>query len=148
VLSTPGAIGANNMITSTARVGIAALGAWMSISAVHLVGQAPAPEGTREFAVSGCLLRSGYAAYQLDEATVETIDGKPAPEAVKTNTTLKKWTLQGGGNLGPRVGQKVLVTGRSEWREAAAKPAAPDEPPDKPPTLEVESVETLAASCP
>ena len=102
-------------------------------------------DGKREFTLTGCLLRAGYAGYQMEGVTVDTIDGKPVPAALKDAVaSLKKWTLQGGGNLGPRVGEKVTVVGRTDWQDAPA--ALPDEPP-KPPTLEVKSLKTAAASC-
>jgi len=114
--------------------------------ATGLAAQAPDNDGKREFTVSGCLLRAGYAGYQMDGVTVEAIEGKPVPASLKEATAaLKKWTLQGGGNLGPRVGEKVQIVGRSDWKEGAAAQAA-DEPP-KPPALEVKAVKTLAPSC-
>jgi hypothetical protein len=106
--------------------------------------QAPENDGKREFTLSGCLLRAGYAGYQMEGVTVEAIDGKAVPATFKTPVTAQKWTLQGGGNLGPRVGEKVQVIGRSDWQEKPA--AAADEPP-KAPALEVKAVKTVAASC-
>ena len=101
-------------------------------------------DGKREFTLTGCLLRAGYAGYQMEGVTVDAIDGKPVPSGFKTPAAAQKWTLQGGGNLGPRVGEKVQVLGRSEWKEGAAAPA--DEPP-RPPALEVKTVKTVAPSC-
>ena len=106
--------------------------------------QAPENDGKREFTLSGCLLRAGYAGYQMEGVAVEAIDGKAVPATFKTPVTAQKWTLQGGGNLGPRVGEKVQVIGRSEWKEGAAAPA--DEPP-KPPALEVKTLKTIAPNC-
>jgi len=106
--------------------------------------QEPVNDGKREFTLTGCLLRAGYAGYQMEGVTVDMIDGKPVPATFKTPPTAQKWVLQGGGNLGPRVGEKVQVVGRSDWQETPA--AQPDEPP-KPPTLEVKSLKTAAASC-
>lgn len=107
--------------------------------------QAPENDGKREFTLSGCLLRAGYAGYQMDGVNVDAIDGKPVPAALKEAVTgLKKWTLQGGGNLGPRVGERVQVIGRSDWQEKPA--AAADEPP-KAPALEVKTLKTVAPNC-
>ena len=102
-------------------------------------------DGKREFTLTGCLLRSGYAGYQMEGVAVDAVDGKPVPAGYNTPAIAQKWTLQGGGNLGPRVGEKVQVIGRSEWRENAA--AAPADEPPKPPTLEVKTLKTVAANC-
>ena len=107
--------------------------------------QEPVNDGKREFTLTGCLLRAGYAGYQMEGVTVDTIDGKPVSAALKDAVAaLKKWTLQGGGNLGPRVGEKVTVVGRTDWQ---ATPAAQSDEPPKPPSLEVKSLKTVAASC-
>jgi hypothetical protein len=106
--------------------------------------QAPEKDGKREFTLTGCLLRSGYAGYQLENVMIDGIDGKAVPAGFTTPAIAQKWTLQGGGNLGPRVGEKVQIVGRSDWRDGAT--AVPDEPP-KPPALEVKSLKTLAPSC-
>lgn len=108
-------------------------------------GQAPANDGKREFTLTGCLLRAGYAGYQMEGAVIDAVDGKAVPATFQTPVTARKWTLQGGGNLGPRVGEKVQAVGRSDWQETPAAQAA-DEPP-KAPSLEVKSVKTVAASC-
>jgi hypothetical protein len=109
-------------------------------------------DGKREFTVSGCLLRSGYAGYQIDDAQVEAIDGKPtvvpstASAASSTPATPKKWILEGGGNLGARVGAKVQVVGQSDWQPPSSAGAA-DEPPNKTPRLHVKSVKEIAPKC-
>ena len=123
--------------------------AWIAGCLALLVGaaaplaQAPENDGKREFTLTGCLLRAGYAGYQMENVAIEAIDGKAVPAGFKTPSIAQKWTLQGGGNLGPRVGEKVQVVGRSDWREASA---APDEPP-KAPALEVRTLKTVAPSC-
>ena len=94
----------------------------------------------REITVSGCLLSNGYAGYQVEEAVLDAVDGKPADDKAKA-TAPAKWILDGGGNLRRRVGEKVQVVGKSEWR-AESKDDAPSTP-----HLEVSSVTTLAASC-
>ena len=123
--------------------------AWIAGCLALLVGaaaplaQAPENDGKREFTLTGCLLRAGYAGYQMENVAIEAIDGKAVPAGFKTPSIAQKWTLQGGGNLGPRVGEKVQVVGRSDWREASA---APDEPP-KAPSLEVRVLKTIAPNC-
>ena len=123
--------------------------AWIAGCLALLVGaaaplaQAPENDGRREFTLTGCLLRAGYAGYQMENVAIEAIDGKAVPAGFKTPSIAQKWTLQGGGNLGPRVGEKVQVVGRSDWKDA---PAATDEPP-KAPSLEVKSLKTQAPNC-
>ena len=94
----------------------------------------------RELTISGCLLSNGYAGYQVEEAVLEAVDGTPADDKTKAGAP-PKGMLDGGGNLRRRVGEKVRVVGKSEWR-ADAKDADPGTP-----HLEVTSVTTLAASC-
>jgi hypothetical protein len=103
-------------------------------------------DGKREFTISGCLLRSGYAGYQVDEAQLEAIDGKAVTkEAAASAAPPRKWILDGGGNLGADTGKKIQVVGRSDWRPASEAPA--DEPPNRTPHLDVKSVKTLAPNC-
>jgi len=97
-------------------------------------------QDAREFTVSGCLLSNGYAGYQVEDAVLDAVDGKPADAKTKAAAPAK-WILDGGGNLRRRVGEKVQVVGKSEWR-ADAKDQAPGTP-----HLEVTSVTTLAATC-
>jgi hypothetical protein len=103
-----------------------------------------AEEGKREFTITGCLLRSGYATYKLDAAKVDAIDGKPMkdlpPDLRLARVTA--WNLEGGGNLGSRTGEKVQVVGLTTWKEADDS-----EEPRKTPVLEVKSVKTVTASC-
>ena len=127
------------------RAAFRALALVLVATGMGLAAQAPENDGKREFTLTGCLLRAGYAGYQMEGVAVEAIDGKPVPAAVKEAVAaLKKWTLQGGGNLGPRVGEKVQVVGRSEWQAGPA--AQPDEPP-RLPSLDVKSLKTVATSC-
>ena len=114
------------------------------LGAEGLRAQAPENDGKRQFTLTGCLLRAGYAGYQMESVAIEAIDGKTVPAGFKTPAIAQKWTLQGGGNLGPRVGEKVQVVGRSEWKEGEA--TTPDEPP-KAPNLEVRTLKTVAPSC-
>jgi hypothetical protein len=121
----------------------------LSVAVASGATQTPAPDdGKREFTISGCLLRSGYAGYQVDEARMEAIDGKTiADPAAKAGPGLPtKWILDGGGNLGQRTGEKVEVVGRSDWQPRPAS-RTPDDEPERPPHLDVKSVKTLAPSC-
>src|SRR4029078_3408749 len=91
-------------------------------------------DGKREFTISGCLLRNGYATYKIEEAKVDAIDGKAVKETATSPTKrLKTWTLEGGGNLGQHAGEKVQIVGRSDWTASTSS----DGPAAKPPMLEV-----------
>ena len=108
-------------------------------------------DGKREYTISGCLLRNGYAGYQIEDAHLDAIDGKPVPAepaaaSSGNSVTPKKWILEGGGNLGARTGEKVQVIGRSEWQPPSSS-AAGDEPPNRTPRLDVKSVKSIASSC-
>ena len=102
-----------------------------------------ADDGKREFTVTGCLLRNGYATYKIEDAKVDAIEGKPVGElpAGSPIVQLKIWNLEGGGNLGPRAGEKVQIVGRTSWKEGA------EEEPGAKPVLEVKSVKSIAPSC-
>ena len=113
--------------------------ATLAYVAAGLQTQATA-QALRELTVSGCLLSNGYAGFQLEEATLDAVDGKPADDRTKAAAPAK-WLLDGGGNLRRRTGEKVQVVGKSEWN-LDDKDQAPG-----PPHLEVTSVKTLAAKC-
>jgi len=111
--------------------------------------QTAAPDdGKREFIVSGCLLRNGYAGYAVEDSRVVAIDGKrlPDPAPASAPAMPKKWILDGGGNLGPHTGEKVEITGRTDWQARPAQPPT-EEPPDRIPHLDVKSLKTIASSC-
>ena len=101
---------------------------------------ASAQSGTRELTLSGCLLSNGYAGFQLEDAVVDAIDGKPVDVDARPNAPAK-WILDGGGNLRRSTGQRVQVVGKTEWQ-----PDAKDEAPGTP-HLEVTSVRTVASTC-
>jgi len=111
--------------------------------------QTAAPDdGKREVVVSGCLLRNGYAGYAVEDSRVVAIDGKrlPDPAPAPAPAMPKKWILDGGGNLGPHTGEKVEITGRTDWQARPAQPST-EEPPDRIPHLDVKSLKTIASSC-
>jgi hypothetical protein len=109
-------------------------------SALWLTSVAAHGDGTREFTVTGCLLSTGYAGFQLEDATIDAIDGEAVDAEVQSKAPTK-WVLDGGGNLRRRTGEKVQVVGRSDWRIEST-----DESPGTP-HLEVASVKTVAATC-
>ena len=133
-----------------AIVAMVLTGASVAVPRARQGAQPAADDGKRELTISGCLLRSGYAGYQIEEARLEAIDGKPLEQPADSSSTSpaapKKWILDGGGNLGPRAGEKVQVVGRSEWQPRSASTSPADEP-ERTPHIDVKSVKTLAASC-
>ena len=112
--------------------------------ALLFAAQAP-DDGKRELTLTGCLLRSGYAGYQIDDAQLDAIDGKPVAKESSSNTPAppKKWILDGGGNLGASTGRKVQVVGRSDWRAEAAA----GDPPNRTPHLDVKTIKTISDKC-
>jgi hypothetical protein len=134
-------------VTTITRLALAVAAATSFSAAVTAQNSATQDDGKREFTIAGCLLRSGYAGYQIDEARVEAIDGKTVEAGSRESAAPKKWILDGGGNLGPRTGEKVQVVGRSDWQPASHEQSAADEPPNKSPHLDVKTVKTLASSC-
>ena len=92
----------------------------------------------RELTISGCLLSNGYAGFQVEEAVLDAVGGKPADDETRAAAPAK-WILDGGGNLRRRVGEKVQVVGKSEWRAGGDDPGTPH--------LDVTSVTTVASSC-
>ena len=95
-------------------------------------------QSSRELTISGCLLSNGYAGFQVEDAVLDAVDGRPADDKTKAAAPAK-WILDDGGNLRRRVGEKVQVVGKSEWRADGDDPGTPH--------LEVTSVTTLAAKC-
>ena len=109
-------------------------------------GEIAPADAKREFTVSGCLVRRGYAGYQIEKARIEAIDGKSIANPAAPGLLPKKWILEGGGNIGPRVGEQVEVVGRSDWQPESSQ--SDGDPTDRSPHLEVKSVRTLASECP
>jgi len=95
-------------------------------------------QSSREVTISGCLLSNGYAGFQVEEAVLDAVDGTPPDDNAKAAAPAK-WILDGGGNLRRRVGEKVQVVGKSEWRAGGDDPGTPH--------IEVTSVTTLSAKC-
>ena len=108
-------------------------------AAIALVFLAYAQEA-RELTISGCLLSNGYAGYQVEDAVLDAVGGTPVDDKTKAAAPAK-WILDGGGNLRRRVGERVQVVGKSDWR-ADDKDQAPGTP-----HLEVTSIATLDRSC-
>ena len=139
------------MRTRQTVLGLIAAAGLASLTSAAQQNATAVDDGKREYTVSGCLLRSGYAGYQIEDAKLDAIDGKPQAESADKSSAdpkvPRKWILDGGGNLGARTGEKVQVVGRSDWQPPSAPSAQSDEPPNRTPHLDVKSVKTIAASC-
>ena len=101
--------------------------------------QEPVNDGKREFTLTGCLLRAGYAGYQMEGVTVDTIDGKPVPAAFKDAVAAAE-EVDPAGRRQPWPARRRESAGCRPIRLAGEPAAQPDEPP-KPPTLEVKITE-------
>ena len=107
-------------------------------------------------AISGCLLRQGYATLIVDEARV---DGKgdaaatAQPAAAKPGAPLTappRWVLDNAGPHTSHVGERVQLLGVSDWvTNPDDYPIPTGEPGPAPPApnIEVISLKVLAPMC-
>jgi hypothetical protein len=107
-------------------------------------------------AISGCLLRQGYATLILDDARV---DGKGDAAATAQPTVVKpgepltappKWVLDNAGPHTSHVGERVQLLGVSDWVTSPDDyPIPTGEPGPAPPAphIEVMSLKVLAPMC-
>jgi hypothetical protein len=105
-------------------------------------------------AVSGCLMRNGYATFMVADARVDgtgdnAAAAKPADKA--DPTTPARWILDNAGSVGTHVGEKVQVVGFSDWvADRGSAPPAPREPNGPPapmPHIELQALKVLAPNC-
>jgi hypothetical protein len=107
-------------------------------------------------AISGCLLRQGYATLIVDEARV---DGKGEAAATAEPTVAKpgepltappRWVLDNAGPHTSHVGERVQLLGVSDWvTNPGDYPIPTGEPGPAPPAphIEVISLKVLAPMC-
>ena len=106
-------------------------------------------------AVSGCLMRQGYATFIVADARLDATGEKAATAAPSTDRpsevsqTPPKWVLDNAGVIGQHVGERVQVVGASDWVTNPSAPAAsePGGPPPELPHIDVLSVKVLAPKC-
>lgn len=108
-------------------------------------------------AVSGCMMRQGYATFRIDDARVDAIGDKAAnaePSSERSTEGLRtpsKWILDNAGTAGQHVGEKVQVIGVSDWVTSPNDyPVAPEEPGGPPPPMphiDVLSLKMIASKC-
>ncbi len=124
-------------------------------SAVAVVG-AQEPAKKPNVAISGCLLRQGYATLIVDNARV---DGKGDAAAAAQPTAATPggpltappcWILDNAGPHTSHVGERVQLLGVSDWvANPGDYPIPTDEPGPAPPAphIEVISLKVLAPMC-
>jgi hypothetical protein len=107
-------------------------------------------------AISGCLLRQGYATLIVDEARV---DGKgdaaataqpTAPKPGAPLTAPPRWVLDNAGPHTSHVGERVQLLGVSDWvtnPDDYPIPTGEPGPPPPAPHIEVISLKVLAPMC-
>jgi len=129
----------------------------IAVVGVSCAGQdAPAPSKPKpNIAVSGCLMRQGYATFVLADANVDAIGeeaGKAAPRTEKSrNSTPARWILDNAGVVGPHVGEKVQVIGVSDWVEASERGSQErrddQQPLPETPHIDVQTMKVIAKTC-
>ena len=107
-------------------------------------------------AISGCLLRQGYATLIVDEARVDG-KGDAAATAQPAARTLgapldapPRWVLDNAGTQTSHVGERVQILGVSDWvTNPGDYPIPTGEPGPAPPAphIEVISLKVLAPMC-
>ena len=124
--------------------------------AVAAAPQADASAKKPNVAVSGCLLRQGYATLVIDEARV---DGKGDAAATAQPTTAKagapltappRWILDNAGPHASHVGERVQLLGVSDWvtnPDDYPIPTGEPGPPPPAPHIEVISLKVVAPAC-
>jgi len=106
-------------------------------------------------AVSGCLMRQGYATFIVADAQLDATGEKAATAAPSTarpsevSQTPPKWVLDNAGAVGQHVGERVQVVGASDWVTDKSAPAAsePGGPPPELPHIDVLTLKVLAPKC-
>jgi len=132
------------------------------MAAVHVVAAPGASQSVTfpgdkkpNIAVSGCLMRQGYATFIVADARLDATGEKaataaPSPDRpLEVSQTPPKWVLDNAGVIGQHVGERVQVVGASDWVTDKSAPAAsePGGPPPELPHIDVLTVKVLAPKC-
>ena len=115
------------------------------------------PSAEREkanIAISGCLMRQGYATLIVSDAHVDSV-GEAAERAqpgaadngLKDAKVPAKWVLDDAGAITQHVGEKVQVIGRTEWVAAKDSPTDDDAATGSAPHVSVRAVKVIASTC-
>jgi len=138
------------------------VGGAIVLAAVHVVAvsgasQSGTPPSDKKpnIAVSGCLMRQGYATFIVADARLDATGEKAATAVPSTDQpseaskTPPKWVLDNAGVVGQHVGERVQVVGASDWVTNKSAPAAsePGGPPPELPHIDVLTVKVLAPKC-
>jgi hypothetical protein len=132
----------------------------LALAAILMASSLTAAQGDAakkpNVAISGCLVRQGYATLIVDEARV---DGKgdaavtAPPSVVKPGappTAPPRWVLDNAGPHTSHVGERVQLLGLSDWvTNPDDYPIPTGEPGPAPPAphIEVISLKVLAPMC-
>ena len=127
------------------------------VVAVSGASQSATSQGDKKpnIAVSGCLMRQGYATLIVADARLDATGEKAATAAPSTDRPSEvsqappKWVLDNAGVIGQHVGERVQVVGASDWVTNKSVPEAsePGGPPPELPHIDVLSVKVLAPKC-
>src|SRR3989441_12987443 len=141
----------NSLVVGAAVLAVA------HVVAVSGASQSGASPGDKKpnIAVSGCLMRQGYATFIVADARLDATGEKaataaPSPDRPsEVSQTPPKWVLDNAGVIGQHVGERVQVVGASDWVTDKSAPAAsePGGPPPELPHIYVLTVKVLAPKC-
>ena len=144
------------MTGRTMRFVVAAMMPAASVIIVTAAPQGDASAKKANIAVSGCLLRQGYATLVISGGLV---DGKGDAAATAPPTTVTpgapltappRWILDNAGPLAPHVGEHVQILGISDWVSNPADypiPTGEPGPPPPSPHIEVIAMKVVAQAC-
>lgn len=150
-------IGGRRAHIATAVLWLMSVAVSFTICAGAAAQSTPQPSGSREkpnIAISGCLLRQGYATLVVGDAHIDGV-GEAADRAqpgaadngLKDVKVPVRWILDDAGAITQHVGEKVQVVGRTEWVAGKGRPGDDDAVPPAVPHVSVASVRVIAASC-
>src|SRR5712691_1700587 len=127
------------------------------VVAVSATSQSGTPPSAKKpnIAVSGCLMRQGYATFIVADAQLDATGEKAATAAPTTARPSEvsqpppKWVLDNAGVVGQHVGERVQVVGASDWVTDKSAPAAsePGGPPPELPHIDALTLKVLAPKC-
>ena len=126
-------------------------------ASISAAAQGPSSSAAAEkpnVAISGCLMRQGYATLVVGDAHVDAVGAaaeraQPGAEnGLKDVKVPAKWVLDGAGAVTQHVGEKVQVLGMTEWTAGKERPADGDAAGlDSTPHVNVTSVKVIASTC-
>ena len=132
-------------------------GAAPAPSQVGTVGPKIADDRKANIAVSGCLMRQGYATLIVADAQIDAIGDKAETAEASSGKRPEdsrvppRWVLDNAGVVGQHVGERVQVRGISDWVTGQESPPVASQAPEGPaapmPHIDVKAVKVLAKTC-